>query len=59
MKNLGLALIALGLLAAILKLVGAGGPAATAPLILLALVFAGGGFVLYRVNRRKELRDRG
>lgn len=58
MKTPGQVLIVLWLVVATLKLVGVGEPEATTRLMLLALVVGGTGFVLYRVNRSKQLRGR-
>jgi hypothetical protein len=55
MKTLGTVFIVLGLVVAAVKLTGVAGPAATVPLMILALVLAGGGLVLYRRARRREV----
>jgi len=57
MKTLGIVFIVVALIVAIVKLAGVAGAAATGPLMLLALVLAGGGFVLYRRGRAREVRD--
>jgi hypothetical protein len=56
-RKLGIVLIMLAVIIAILKLAGIAGPDATTSLMLLALVLAGGGYMLYRRARRREAHD--
>jgi hypothetical protein len=57
MKNLGLAMIGLGVLAIILSLLGV--PYLGRGVVpVLAFVLAAGGWVLYRHNKKKELAKR-
>jgi len=57
MKTLGIVFILVALVVAFVKLSGLAGPAATAPLMILALVLAGGGLVLYRRGRARQARE--
>ena len=59
MKNLGLALILLGLLAIILAFFGVGGARyGMSSLAILGIIMAVCGFLLYRRNRAKEASGR-
>ena len=58
MKNVGIAFIVLGLVVAILKLLGVGGPDARIAMMLSALVLAFGGWILYRRARRGAVEHR-
>jgi hypothetical protein len=57
MKNLGLVMIGLGVLAIILSLLAVPGQG-RGVLIVLAFVLVAGGWVLYRHNKKKELASR-
>jgi hypothetical protein len=57
MKNLGLVMIGLGVLAIILSLLGVPGLSRGAVLVL-GFVLVAGGWVLYRHNKKKELASR-
>jgi len=56
MRNLGLVLIVLGILAIVFGLFGVGGARlGVNSLSLLGIILAVGGFLLYRRNRTKEV----
>jgi LPXTG-motif cell wall-anchored protein len=59
MRNLGLVLIVLGILAIVFGLFGVGGARlGVNSLSLLGIILAVGGFLLYRRNRTKEVPGR-
>jgi len=56
MKNLGLAMIGVGVLAIILSLLGV--PGLGRAVLIVGFVLVAGGWVLYRNNKKKELAKR-